>query len=518
MITTTMLERFSDSMTTPGIAPRIGRGLFASADFDTGDDILHIQTPFLAILNTKKLDSTCAGCFGKRYLGKTPEEIQLRYCSSCQVPKYCDKTCQIKDWHLGHRFECSVFKALKPRVLPTNARAVLRIILRLAAPARSAYSPKELSLLHELESHSDEIRDKNPASWERITLSAMAVKHYSGTNMELEEIVKISAKLEVNSFSLTTATYDRIGMYMHPYAAIMNHDCHYNAIVGFDGPQMYVKAIRPIKDGEQIVISYVDATNRYSVRKKELLERYYFTCRCDRCLVDEQEPLAMPDAVADAYALLESNSGTYEGDKLLSTIANLTDDTWPLSDQPVVALVDEYIATLISEGEMASAMSAAALRYRYIDPNIYPKAHSLRVVHAWTLAKIAIDISHTDVMAVLKVYGSRTADGVVHQGEDSVVNPGMIAWSVLNNLVFEDHGSCVVPGLKDTIRRTYTQVHDAFLERGTDMREMDDQVHVEWKKVLRAAKSIVGDHEAMTPINAPLLPTFDSELSDLDVW
>ncbi|KAL2857660.1 SET and MYND domain protein [Aspergillus pseudodeflectus] len=517
MITTTMLERFSDSMTAPGIAPRIGRGLFAVADFDTGDDLLHIQTPFLAVLNTERLGDTCAGCFGKRQFEKTSQEIQLRYCSGCQIPKYCDRTCQVKDWHLGHRFECSIFKALKPRVLPTNARAVLRIILRLAAPARSAYSSKELSLLDQLESHIDEIRDKNTASWERITLSAMAVKHYSGTDMELEEILELSAKLEVNSFSLTTATYDRIGMYMHPYAAIMNHDCHYNAIVGFDGPQMYVKAIRPIKDGEQIVISYVDATNRYSVRKKELLERYYFTCRCDKCLVDEDEPLAMSDAVADAYALLESNSATYEGDKLLGIITNLTDNTWSLSDQPLVALVDEYIATLISEGEMESAMSAAALRYKYIDPDIYSEAHSLRVVHAWALAKIAIHIAHTSVMAVLKVYGYTTADGVVHQGEKIVVNPGMIAWSVLNSLVFEGHGSCVVPGLKDIIRRTYTQVHDEFLEQGTDMREMNDRVRIEWEKVERAAKSIVGDR-TMTPINAPLLPTADSDLSDLDVW
>jgi SET and MYND domain-containing protein len=67
--------------------------------------------------------------------------------------------------------------------------------LRLAAPARSAYSPKELSLLDQLESHIDEIRDKNTASWERITLSAMAVKHYSGTDMELEEILELSAKV-----------------------------------------------------------------------------------------------------------------------------------------------------------------------------------------------------------------------------------------------------------------------------------------------------------------------------------
>ncbi|KAJ0421803.1 SET and MYND domain protein [Aspergillus carlsbadensis] len=517
MVTTTMLERFSDSKTAPDFAPRIGRGLFATADFNTGGDILHIQTPFLAVLNTERLEDTCAGCFGKKHFEKAGQEIQLKYCSSCHVPKYCSKACQIEDWHLGHRFECSIFKALKPRVLPTNARAVMRIILRLAASARSAYSPKELSLLCQLESHVDEIRDKNPASWERMTLSAMAVKHYSGTDMGLEEILKLSAKLEVNSFSLTTATYDRIGMYMHPYAAIMNHDCRYNAIVGFDGPQMYVKAIRPIKDGEQIVISYVDATNRFSVRKKELLERYYFTCRCDRCLVEEDEPLAMPDAVADAYALLESNPSSYEGDNLLGTITKLIDNTWSVSDQPLVALVDEYIATLISEGEMESAMSAAALRYKYIDPGLYSEGHSLRVVHAWALAKLAIHLSHTRDTVVLKVYGNTTADSVVHQAEGVVVNPGMIAWSVLNRLVSGNHISCVVPGLEETIRRTYMQIGDEFLKRGTNLRKMDDQVHNEWKAVLRAAKSIVGD-SAMTPISESLIDAVDSDLSDLDAW
>ncbi|KAL2815376.1 SET and MYND domain protein [Aspergillus granulosus] len=496
-----MSQRFPQSNTSPEITPRIGRGLFATASFDTGDDVLHIDSPFLAVLETDRLDDTCAGCFGTRYFEKVGD-VKLRSCSACQVPKYCDKTCQIKDWNLGHRLECAIFKALKPRILPINARAVLRVLLRMSAPPKFAYSPEELGLFHQLESHIDQIRDQNAPAWERITLSSMAVKHYSGTNIELEKILEFSAKLDVNSFNLTTAVYDRIGVYMHPYAAIMNHDCDYNSVVGFDGSEMYVKAIRPIKQGEQIFISYVDTTNRFPVRNKELLERYYFTCRCKKCLDDEKHPLSVPDVVADAFALLDSKSASYECDQLRGTITNLTDISWSLLEQPLVAIVDEYIATLISENEIESAISAAALRYLHIDPGLYPEAHSLRVVHAWVLAKLAIHASTLSPLLVLKVLGGAT-DGVVYQ-EDVSVNAMFIAWSVLKKLVTGEGESCVVPGLKETIRRAYTHVHEELRKQGTNLWEMNDTIDVEWAKIDRAATSIVGER-AIKTVKSPLL-------------
>lgn len=90
-------------------------------------------------------------------------------------------------------------------------------------------------------------------------------------------------KLDLNSFNLTNALYDRIGLYIHPYAALMNHSCEFNSVVGFDGDVLHVKAIRPIKQNEQIFISYVDATNPSKARRKELSERYYFDCQCAKC-------------------------------------------------------------------------------------------------------------------------------------------------------------------------------------------------------------------------------------------
>ncbi|KAL3457365.1 SET and MYND domain protein [Aspergillus heterothallicus] len=498
-----------ESYTSPRLAPPLNRGLFATIDFDIGGDILHIEKPFLAVLDTDRLTDTCAGCFGAKHLEKVTD-VKLRACSACQVPKYCDKTCQVKDWNLGHRLECSIFKALKPRILPINARAILRILLRMSATVKFAYTDRELELFELLESHKNDIHHQNASAWERMTLTSMAVKHYSGTDIELEKLLELSAKLDVNSFSLTTATYDRIGVYIHPYAAIMNHDCEYNSIVGFDGSEMYVKAIRPIKEGEQIFISYVDATNRHDVRQKELLERYYFSCRCARCVREEKHRLEVPDAVSYASALLGSNSASsHTSDELMGTIMRLIKLPWSLLEQPLVALVDEYVATLISENEITSAISAAALRYLHIDPALYSEAHPLRIVHAWVLAKLAIHASASTPVMALEVYGEKPDCAMNKGGEKVSVHALSIAWSVLNRLVTEKGESCVVPALKETIGTAFTQVHEELLRQGTELWETKDEVAAQLTKIDRAARSLVGE-QAMKAIKQVLRPEVSS--------
>jgi hypothetical protein len=74
---------------TPGPAPGgLGRGLFASTTVQTGEDVLHITSPFVAVLDTQRLGDTCAGCLGKRQL---ETGSSLKGCTGCQVVKYCDK-------------------------------------------------------------------------------------------------------------------------------------------------------------------------------------------------------------------------------------------------------------------------------------------------------------------------------------------------------------------------------------------------------------------------------------------
>lgn len=44
---------------------------------------------------------------------------------------------------------------------------------------------------------------------------------------------------------------------MHPTLAMVNHSCVPNAIVAFIGRKAFLKALRPIKSGEEIEISYI---------------------------------------------------------------------------------------------------------------------------------------------------------------------------------------------------------------------------------------------------------------------
>jgi SET and MYND domain-containing protein len=80
------------SMTTktaPGPAPNgMGNGLFATTDIKVGEDVVRAKVPFVAVLDTPRLDDTCAACFGKRQMEAGTE---LKACTGCRVVKYCDR-------------------------------------------------------------------------------------------------------------------------------------------------------------------------------------------------------------------------------------------------------------------------------------------------------------------------------------------------------------------------------------------------------------------------------------------
>ena len=71
-------------------ADGMGRGLFAFSDISTGEDVVRISSPFVAVLNTPQLDEICSGCLGKRHAFKD-KPVDLKACTGCQVVKYCDK-------------------------------------------------------------------------------------------------------------------------------------------------------------------------------------------------------------------------------------------------------------------------------------------------------------------------------------------------------------------------------------------------------------------------------------------
>ncbi|KAJ5233062.1 hypothetical protein N7468_006018 [Penicillium chermesinum] len=397
--------------TVPRPAPDgMGNGLFATEAIKVGEDVLHAMTPFVAVLDSPRLDDTCAACFGKRQMEGT---VDLKACTGCRVVKYCDRTCQLKDWKFSHSKECPIYQSLKGRVLPNNARAILRIVLR---ANHGKYNAQELELFSSLEMHMDKIQE-NKEQQERITLTSKSVKEYANVPMSVEDIAQYAARLEVNSFNLTTAMYDRIGLYMHPYAALINHSCDYNATVGFDGEELYVKAVKPINKNEQIFISYIDTTTPHKVRRNELSERYFFQCLCPKCSkgLDTAEDrflesysfesadseTALETAERQALELMkkasESDSNPAESIKDLESALHILHATsaWPITRQPYASIRDQLILSCLSASRFSEAFIHAAVRYLRIDTVLYSPAHPVRQVHAWVLAKLAIYLSQS---------------------------------------------------------------------------------------------------------------------------
>lgn len=76
-------------------------------------------------------------------------------------------------------------------VLPNNARALLRVVLR---SARNKYDSEEFKVFDGLETHINEISESQ-GQLDRITLTARAVKNYSGTDIEEGTISSWAAKV-----------------------------------------------------------------------------------------------------------------------------------------------------------------------------------------------------------------------------------------------------------------------------------------------------------------------------------
>lgn len=89
---------------------------------------------------------------------------------------------------------------------------------------------------------------------------------------------------------LTTPHLSNIGVSISPLAALLNHSCTPNAVVVFpsrptpSSPRfMRIIAISPIKEGDEVLTSYVDLGLTRRARRKELEERYGFECDCKLC-------------------------------------------------------------------------------------------------------------------------------------------------------------------------------------------------------------------------------------------
>ncbi|KAF2070819.1 hypothetical protein CYY_007866 [Polysphondylium violaceum] len=74
--------------------------------------------------------------------------------------------------------------------------------------------------------------------------------------------------------------------------SFFNHSCDPNVNYWVLNNTLEVECslLRPVKEGEELCISYIDTTFKLKKRRAKLLEGYLFHCTCQKCLADELNP------------------------------------------------------------------------------------------------------------------------------------------------------------------------------------------------------------------------------------
>ncbi|KAH8591943.1 hypothetical protein B0O99DRAFT_259171 [Bisporella sp. PMI_857] len=250
--------------------PKLGNGLKATRDLAPGDDIVRIDEPYLIVVEKAALNLVCSQCLH--------EKEKLQRCTGCKVVYYCSRACQSIAWRGGHKLECPIYQRL-PDVLPTEVRGVMGLLLK------KKFGLKPDLQWISLEGHAPALR--RTGRWDDIVLQAKAAVEFSGSPARcIETAVELLCRMAANAFRVTLPEATETGLCFEPVLAMANHDCDPNAFVMFDGRKVFLRALNPIKQGEQIFISYIDTVLPRDTRLADLQASYFFTCTCHKCTSD----------------------------------------------------------------------------------------------------------------------------------------------------------------------------------------------------------------------------------------
>ncbi|KAI0526417.1 hypothetical protein F5B22DRAFT_641563 [Xylaria bambusicola] len=443
--------------------PDAGKGLYAQVAFSPGEIVASVDRPLVTELEADRMLDTCAWCCQRAAtdpierktaasMGLPHGFTEVKSCTGCRKVAYCSRACQSKAWKREHKYECKVISVEDLPPLPPGVRGAIKIIGRSKADPDNevmhthkiinfwpAGDPNAMLEIHRLDKKRfDDFQVLGHAAW-----------IYSGKpQADRLDLKSISRKVVSNIMSnaiILSSVFDGVplGIAFDPLISSANHSCDPNAVLVFNQPRHEIRALRKIKAGEEILISYVEATNPFNVRQMQLKENYLFTCQCTRCLKGgnletdkflvnaedlENEYRKLADKLvnrhetklskfllsdndneaqkrlaameAEAYSVLENDqAGTGETKEAIEMC--IGSKMWSWTRQPIPQLCRRLATQYLQSGLIYEAFRIGVKLHIEILPALYPQEfHPDRVINAWavsTLINVLCGAAHEEL-------------------------------------------------------------------------------------------------------------------------
>ncbi|KAI0106205.1 hypothetical protein GGR51DRAFT_518226 [Nemania sp. FL0031] len=196
---------------------------------------------------------------------------------------------------------------------------------------------------------------------------------------------KITDILFTNSFQVALGDQDGFHYGNFPDVSILNHDCRPNLAFFVDkNLTHYTHAVRDIKLGEELTISYLDGLQVRSARQERTRSSLGFSCGCSHCSLPKEESEASDNRLL-TISQLEKGLSDFNG------------------KAPSLTMIEEYVALYRKERleyKMAEAYTFAALNYNLIGKAGMAKKYARLSVDA-TLLESGHDAADVAQMKIL---------------------------------------------------------------------------------------------------------------------
>ncbi|KAK7913349.1 hypothetical protein WMY93_013560 [Mugilogobius chulae] len=308
------------------VSPGKGNGLRATAGIRPGE-LVHSADPLAACVSLKRARSACHHCFSRH-------EALLR-CSQCKMARYCNITCQKQAWPV-HKSECKCLRSILPRIPTDSVRLAARIIFALCASPKG--NSEELYTLEEHESHLSSLSEQKKEGLSQLASMLQLYLQQEIPSLEqawsslppsCQDPLSLMGKVTCNCFTVSDGELQEIGVGLYPSLSLLNHDCGPNCVMVFEGTKLQLRAVKEIKLGDELTVSYIDSLELTEDRQKQLEEQYHFTCTCQRCNSRDKDVLTVSGEEAtwrplkDALSRLDGLKAESNWQELVDVCRNL---------------------------------------------------------------------------------------------------------------------------------------------------------------------------------------------------
>ncbi|KAK0140529.1 N-lysine methyltransferase SMYD2-A [Merluccius polli] len=260
-------------------SPGKGRGLRVTKPFKVGDLIFSCPA-YSCVLSAKERGSYCEYCFNRKE--------GLARCGKCKKACYCNATCQRADWAM-HKLECSAMVAFGPNWCPSETVRLVARILAVRKTQKEKHPSEKLMLIGEMQTH---VEDVDNARREMNEADIAGLHRFYSKHLDFPDhsaLLALFSQVACNGFTVEDEELSHMGTAVYPDVALINHSCLPSVIVTFKGTTAEVRAVTPMKRGDEVLISYIDILYPTDDRNSRLRDSYYFTCDCQECRTQSKD-------------------------------------------------------------------------------------------------------------------------------------------------------------------------------------------------------------------------------------